>query len=423
VTRARLVALGVVATLAAALAMASPAAAASLTVSPHSVASGQTIAITGSGYQNNDFVTLSDDGVVFTTNVLTDNSGSFTTSYTMPPNSTVKRHTIVATDRFGARAQDFVDVTAGGGGGAPTLTVNPQTAASGATIVLNGSGFADAETVSIIIDNGQEIARPTTNGGMFSTSAVVPGSVGAGPHTLTARGITSNFLAYAQLVVDGSSLPGNGCGPGGACFYNTTPTASAGQQLAFYGRGYQPGEGIVVVADTGPTVGTTTADGSGNFSSTGTVPRGLAPGQHRLTARGTASGREASSTVNVVDSYGQGANYAAPPNSYGAPPGAGAPYPPGAYPQGYGSYPGGPYAGGPPQAVRPYGSGYGSLPPAGAAAPVSTHRIPFTGAKVRGLAFIAVSLLLGGMLLLSARAVLKPARPVATGRIFQRPTH
>jgi hypothetical protein len=41
---------------------------------------------------------------------------------------------------------------------------------------------------------------------------------------------------------------------------------------------------------------------------------------------------------------------------------------------------------------------------------VGTSRIPFTGAKVRGLAFVAVSLLLGGLLLLSARAVLKPTR-------------
>jgi hypothetical protein len=407
--RGRIVAGAVVAMMAAALAMAAPAAAASLTVTPTSAASGQTVSLTGTGYAANDNVTLMDNGVIMRTDILTNNQGGFTTSYTVPPNSNVGNHVLEVHDRFGATAQTNLNVTSGGGCTLPTLSVTPQTAPSGGTINLSGSCYVDNETVRIIVDSGQEIGRVDSTGGNFTTSATVP-SLSAGTHLLTARGLTSGREASTQLTIDNGLTNGGGCGPGGACFYNTTPTASPGQQIALYGRGYDPGEDVIVTADNGATVARTTSDAQGNFTTTGTVPQNLSPGQHMLVARGTRSQREDSDPVNVVDSYGQGSNVAYPPAAYQAPPGAGAPYPPGAsaagpYGPGYG--PG-------------YGTGYGVAPQAvgrlpGATPPavtqaVGTSRIPFTGAKVRALAFVAVSLLLGGLLLLSARAVLRPTR-------------
>ena len=409
-TRARLVAGSVVALLAAALGMAAPAFAATLTVNPTSAASGQTVTLSGSGFNNNDAnLTLTDNGVVMRTDIQTNNQGAFTNEpYTVPPNSMVGNHTLRVQDRYGSFAETTLNVTSGGGAscaGGATLFVNPQTAASGSPINLSGNCYNDNEPVTIIIDTGgMVIAHPTTNGGSFSTTATVP-NVPPGTHTLTARGDTvPNFQASTQLTVNNGNV-GDGCGVGGACFYNTTPTAAPGQQLALYGRGYEPGEDVIVTADNGATVARTTVDASGNFTTAGTVPQNLSPGQHALIATGTRSGRSASSSVNVVDSYGQGSNVAYPPGPYQAPPGAGAPYPPGAYAAGpYGpGYGGAPY--GAPQAVRPYGA----TPPAVTQA-VGTSSIPFTGAKIRGLAVIAISLVLGGLLLLSARAVLRPAR-------------
>ena len=414
-TRLRILSGVVVAMVAAALAMAAPAHAAQLTCTPGAARSGETVGITGKAFAPNSNVTLRDDNVVVASNILTNNAGDFTTSYTVPPNSTVKRHVLRATDAQNNVAECNLDVTAGGGGGPARISVNPSTAPSGATVALEGENFADNETVSVIMDTGQEIARPTTNGGRFSTTFVVP-SVSTGTHTITARGLQSQFLASTQLTVDGGLNSGGGCGPGGACFYNTTPTAGPGQQIALYGRGYQPGEGIVVTADNGATVATTTADGQGNWSTTGRVPDNLSPGQHQLIARGTASGREDSDPVRVVDSYGQGSNVAYPPGPYPAPPGAGAPYPPGAYPTGPGYGPPGVYPAGV-QAVRP-----GAIPPAATRA-AGTGRIPFTGAKVLSMTVIALFMLLGGLLLLAARAKFKPAPVSATSRIFQRPSH
>lgn len=401
VNRGRILAGAVVALMAGALAVAAPAAAATLTVNPTSAASGQTVQVSGSGYTQNVDVTLRDNGVVMRSDIHTDNQGAFTNEpYTVPPNSTVGSHTLEVRDNFGNFQTTTLTVTSGGGCASATLRVLPQTAPSGGTINLSGECYADTEDVSIIVDSGQEIARPHTNGGHFTTSATVP-SLSTGTHTLTARGVTSNVLASTQLTIDNGLTNGGGCGTGGACFYNTTPTAGPGQQLALYGRGYDPGEDVIVTADNGATVARTTADAQGNFTTTGTVPQNLSPGQHQLIARGTRSQREDSDPVNVVDSYGQGSNVAYPPSAYQAPPRAGAPYPPGAYAAG----PYGPGYGGAPQAVRPYGA----TPPAVTQA-VGTSRIPFTGAKVRGLAFMAVSLVLGGLLLLSARAVLKPSR-------------
>ena len=407
VTRGRIVAGAVVGFVAAALAMAAPAFAATLTVNPTSAASGQTVLLSGSGFNPVDSnLTLSDNGVIMRTDIQTNNQGDFTNeAYTVPPNSTVGNHTLRVQDRYSTFAETTLNVTSGGGASCAagaTLFVTPQTAASGNTINLSGNCYNDNEPVTIIIDTGgQIIAHPTTNGGSFSTTAIVP-NVPPGTHTLTARGDTvPNFTASTQLTVNNGNA-GDGCGIGGACFYNTTPTAAPGQQLALYGRGYEPGEDVIVTADNGATVARTTTDGQGNFTTTGTVPQNLSPGYHSLMATGTRSGRSDSDPVNVVDSYGQGSNVAYPPGPYQAPPGAGAPYPPGAYAAGPG-YGGAPY--GAPQAVRPYGA----TPPALTQA-VGTSHIPFTGAKIRGLAVISISLVLGGLLLLSARAVLRPTR-------------
>src|SRR5947209_19531120 len=103
-TRARLVAAGVVAMLAAGLVLASPAFAATLTVTPNAARSGDTVTIRGSGFLPNDFVTVRDNGIVISTNVLTDNQGSFSLPYTVPPNSNTGNHIIDATDRQGTTA-------------------------------------------------------------------------------------------------------------------------------------------------------------------------------------------------------------------------------------------------------------------------------------------------------------------------------
>jgi hypothetical protein len=65
------------------------------------------------------------------------------------------------------------------------------------------------------------------------------------------------------------------------------------------GAGFRAGESVTLSFN-GPTVGTTTADTSGNVTWTFTIPASLAPGQYGATATGQTSGIVVNSTYTLV---------------------------------------------------------------------------------------------------------------------------
>jgi hypothetical protein len=83
---------------------------------------------------------------------------------------------------------------------------------------------------------------------------------------------------------------------------STSPSqAAAGTSVTVNGTGFQPGE-QVNVSFNGNQVGTPTADTSGNFSQSFTVPSSLAPGNFGLVATGQKSNRTANATFTVSTS-------------------------------------------------------------------------------------------------------------------------
>jgi LPXTG-motif cell wall-anchored protein len=64
------------------------------------------------------------------------------------------------------------------------------------------------------------------------------------------------------------------------------PVVEAGGQVAFNGGGCLPNEPLAVLFDGHP-IGTISADASGNFAGSLSIPKGTAPGAHLLTVRGS----------------------------------------------------------------------------------------------------------------------------------------
>jgi hypothetical protein len=75
-------------------------------------------------------------------------------------------------------------------------------------------------------------------------------------------------------------------------------SAPAGAAIVINGSGFQPGETVNVMFN-GGSIGTPTANTSGQFSQPFTVPN-LAPGQFGLTATGQSSGRTTSTTFTIT---------------------------------------------------------------------------------------------------------------------------
>jgi hypothetical protein len=104
----------------------------------------------------------------------------------------------------------------------------------------------------------------------------------------------------------GGTLPPVTTPDGGTAQYPPTggividdPTVGVGGEVAFRGSGCLPSESLQVLFD-GQPIGTVGSDATGRFAGTIGIPRGTAPGTHRLTVQGT--GCVFNTTITVVGS-------------------------------------------------------------------------------------------------------------------------
>lgn len=94
-------------------------------------------------------------------------------------------------------------------------------------------------------------------------------------------------LAAAAGAAD---YPVNGGGLGVSQNGSPTTTVAPGSTVTLSGSGFAPGASIqITIASTPRLLATVTADGSGSFTATVTIPSGLEPGTHTLSATGASA--------------------------------------------------------------------------------------------------------------------------------------
>jgi len=156
-------------------------------------------------------------------------SGSFSTSVTLPPDTTPGQHTIIATGATGDSAATTINVmipvpapsvAASGSGslaGIPNaLQLSHITLVPGQATVMTGHGCAPGAEVVVFID-GKEVEQITADSqGTFSTS-LTPPDPGVGQVTISAVCGSKRFVAVATLVTTaGVSGPEGSVAVGGA---------------------------------------------------------------------------------------------------------------------------------------------------------------------------------------------------------------
>ncbi|WP_136025451.1 MULTISPECIES: hypothetical protein [unclassified Microbacterium] len=88
------------------------------------------------------------------------------------------------------------------------ITVTAGRVEPGEEVQVTGTGFAPSEVVSFRIADAEPVAATTTDGGVVSTSLIVPEGTPDGVQLVTALGIESNAEARANLHVhSGSKQP------------------------------------------------------------------------------------------------------------------------------------------------------------------------------------------------------------------------
>jgi hypothetical protein len=329
---------------------------ATLTVNPTTVAAGGTLQVSASNYTPSVPITFYDNGQQVGTNNGTNAQGSVSGPYTVPATAASGQHTLVGSQPSGKCASTTFTVTGGSGtgtgtsasscNGQATLTLSTTTPTPGQSITATGSGFNGNETV-VVADNGNFVSQVTATNGTMSTALTAQ----SGGHLITATG-QSGRCGRADYTTPGYA--------GGTAGTGVCPTG-------YYFDGTQ----CVAGAYPGTYPGTYSGAYPGPYGGQGRCPLGY---------------------VDI--------GYACQPGPY-----AGSYCPPG------GTYP-------PGSSCAATQGAYGTTPYATTAttvvqsAPqtVASGRVAYTGSRTIHTAAYGLALLIGGLMLLSARAVIAPFR-------------
>jgi hypothetical protein len=271
-----------------------------LSISPSSGGPGSSVSVVGGSFHAGEQVLLSYGGISLAS-CTADASGSFTTSFTVPPDNPAGPYVV---DANGQHAQ-FVQEAA-------SLLLNPDSGESGSASTALARGFAAAEAVEITFA-GLQVGSCTTDAiGSCSASFTVPTNNPNSTCTLAATGLTSGLGASATFV---ESTP----------LLTLSPSFGApGASASVSAIGFASGE-LVQFAFNGVSLGSCVADATGSCASQTTVPDGGPGGSYSVTATGASSGLIASTTFQVMptialnpSSGGPGSSVSAIASGFGA---------------------------------------------------------------------------------------------------------
>jgi hypothetical protein len=297
------------------------AAAATVSVSPSTVAAGGQVTVTGSMFAQNETVTIS-LGTMQVGTGHADDLGNFGATITIPANTPAGSYQIVAQGASsGDSGQAALQVTAAQ---APTtVSVNPTSVAAGGTVTVTGAGFQPNETVRVQLTTNPPIVQPSNppqfpgptlttvtadgSGNFTATNVTIPSDQPAGGFAVGAVGGTSGQTAFTPLTITAAQTP--------ATVSVNPASVAAGGTVTVTGAGFQPGETVRVQLTSnppllqpsnppqfgGPTLTTATANGSGSFTATNvTIPSDQPAGGFAVGAVGGTSGRTAFTPLTIT---------------------------------------------------------------------------------------------------------------------------
>jgi hypothetical protein len=177
------------------------------------------------------------------------------------------------------------------------VSASPNPSPAGSAVTVSGSGFDPGEVIEVNFA-GDLVSTTADANGSFQTPLTINPTVPTGSHPLDANGNNGNWASGTLTVSAPAPAPTPPPAPvGGQGTVSASPDPSpAGSTVSVSGSGFLPGE-TVEVNFAGDIV-TTTADGSGNYSTPFTINTSVPVGGHPLDANGS-NGSWANSSLSV----------------------------------------------------------------------------------------------------------------------------
>ncbi len=267
------------------------------------------ITLTGSGFAANEAltVTLVQGAAAIVTTVLaagtitSTSTGQFSAVVTIPGAAPAGGASIVVQDGDGNNASTPFAVIRNG---APTVALTPATGGAAftaaGTVTLTGTNFAAAEPITLTFGQGV-LASVLVSGsittdaaGAFVATATIPSTAISGTAAISATDRDGNRSTTALSIL-GRAAPSLAIGP-------TTVAPSAPVTLT--GTNFAAGQPVTLTFGQGQTTavlisGTVTADGTGAFTTTATIPSVAISGTATISATDGAGDR-AAAALSVV---------------------------------------------------------------------------------------------------------------------------
>jgi len=230
-----------------------------ITVSPATVAVGETVTVTGNGFSSNQPVVITVGGttVNITPAVITSSTGTFNATFPMPVSPKGER-TIQA--QVGSSSSSATITVR------EKLTASPTSSSRGGSITLSGTGFTPG-TASVALSDISLGTVTVESNGSFSATITIPANAPFGKHSLTVQGISRDFTVDPEVTLSPAS-------------------GAQGDTVTITGNGFRPQRTISFSIDNlyDPGIsGTVTTNASGSFSATFVIP-GLPKGQYNIIA-------------------------------------------------------------------------------------------------------------------------------------------
>ena len=231
---------------------------AEITIDPYEGPVGTEVEITGVDFADSediDRVDYDGDGVIIESgDDKTDSDGEFKTTILIPKSS-VGEHTIKVTDDSDNEAEAVFTVE-------PAVTINPTSGTAGEQAIVNGTGFADGEDVTVTFDGDEVATGDTDTDGSFAINFEVP-AVGPGTYDVQAEDDDNNSaLTEFTIASDMSVSP----------VTSQTSPGHVGDTVTISGTGFTPDHTITITYASTPTRFTTTSEADVSFSYTFKVP-------------------------------------------------------------------------------------------------------------------------------------------------------
>jgi hypothetical protein len=242
-----------------------------ITVSPTSGAVGDTVTVSGTGFDGTSTVTITFDTTTVTT-AATNSSGTLAAAAFTVPSTSRGSHTVKVKDEGNNYATATFSV-------AQNITLNPATGPSGTTVTITGNGFGASRAITVKYNALSVTTSPasvTTNStGYFTATFTVPvGSAGT-YEVLVSDGTnaaTADFVSTTDATISQTTT--------------TTAPGNVGMSLTITGVGFTPSHEITVTysmsGSESDTLATDTTDASGEFDVAFTIPPSAA-GTHIIT--------------------------------------------------------------------------------------------------------------------------------------------